>query len=168
MVTTETEAPSLDRAPHRTDAKRGQRVRVATGVYMRAGRYIVQFTDATGRVRFKTTAARNLTEAKAEREQLRVDVRSGQAVVPSKVKTSDVAKDFFSTFESLVLAGEKSERTLELYRQRWRTHLEPRLGRLPLQSVRAEHVARLLEELRRAGLSPWTIKGVWVLLSSLF
>lgn len=153
--------------PHRTDAKRGRRERVAPGVYVRAGRYIVQYTDSEGRVRFKTTSARNLTEAKAEREKLRVDVRSGEAVVPSKATVKDVAEDFFATFESLVLAGEKSERTLELYRQRWRTHLEPRFGRLRVQAVRAEHIARLLEDKRRGGLSPWTVKGVYTLLSSI-
>ena len=166
---------AAEATPHRTDLKRGPRVlardkqgRPVTGVYTRGGRFIVQYTDSTGRVRFKTTEARSLTEARAEREKLRVDVRSGEAVVPSKVKLVDVAQDFLSTFESLVLAGEKSECTLELYRQRWRTHLEPKLGRLSIQQVRPEHIARLLEELRRTGLAPWTIKGVDALLGSIF
>jgi integrase len=154
--------------PHRTDAKRGKRERVAPGVYLRAGKYLAQYVDIDGRVRFKTTSARNLTEAKAERERLRVHVRSGEAVVPSKLTLAAVAEDFFSTFESLVQAGEKSERTLVLYRQRWRSHLERNLGRLPVQSIRAEHVARVLEALRRAGLSPWTVKGIHVLLGSIF
>lgn len=159
---------------HRTDAKRGPRVqacdkqgRRVAGVYVRAGKFIVQYTDIEGRVRFKTTAARNLTQARAEREKLRVDVRSGQAVVPSKVTLADVARDFLSTFDSYVVAGEKSERTLELYRQRWRTHLERPLGRLHVQAIRPEHIARVLESLRRAGLSSWTVRGVYVLLGSI-
>jgi integrase len=158
----------MNSIPHRTDAKRGRRERVAPGVYVRAGRYIVQYTDSEGRVHFKTTSARNLTEAKAEREKLRVDVRAGNVVAPSKATVKDVADDFFAAFESLVLTGEKSERTLELYRQRWRTHLERPLGRIPVQGVRAEHVARVLESLRRSGLSPWTVKGIYTLAGAIF
>jgi integrase len=46
-------------------------------------------------------------------------------------------------------------------------HLAPQLGRIPIQHLRAEQIARMLEELRRAGLAPWTVKGVYVLLSSI-
>jgi integrase len=145
--------------------KKGQPV---TGVSVRGGKFIVQYTDSTGRVRFKTTSASNLTEAKAAREKLRVDARSGDAVVPATATVRDVAEDFLSTFGSLVEAGEKSQRTLDLYEQRWSTHLEPKLGRLRIQSVRPDHVARLLDDLRRAGLAPWTVKGVYVLLGSIF
>ncbi len=155
-------------SPHRTDAKRGSRVRVATGVYERAGRFSVQFVDPSGVVRFKTLPpGTNKTQAIAAREKTRVDVREGRAVVPSKLTLSLVAEDFLSTFESLVQSGEKSERTLELYRQRWRSHLEPKLGRFPVQQIRPEHVARALEDYRRAGLAPWTVQGIYVILGSI-
>jgi integrase len=123
--------------------------------------------DAGGTWRTKTIQAKNLTEARRRREELNVRVRAGEEPVASRVKLEAVAEDFFATFESLVFAGEKSQRTLDLYRQRWRTHLERPLGRLNVQTLRPEHVARVLQDLRRAGLSPWTTKGVWTLLSSI-
>jgi integrase len=117
----------------------------------------------------------SLKDAKAAREKLRVQVRAGEAVVPSKVTFSEVAEDFFELFESLVGSGERSERTLELYRQHYGAYLEPRFGRLAIQKIGAEHVARMLAELRsspsaRTGrpLAPWSVKGIFALLGSIF
>jgi integrase len=116
-----------------------------------------------------------LRDAKAAREKLRVQVRAGEAVSPSRVTFSEVADDFFALFESLVGSGERSERTLELYRQHHRAYLEPRFGRLPIQKIGAEHVARMLAELRstpsartRKPLASWSVKGVYALLGSIF
>lgn len=155
---------------------RRRRVPVATGVYVRGGKYEISYTDVEGTFRFKTLgfvrqagSRDGLTkrDAIAAREKLRVAIRAGEAVAPSRAKLDDVAESFFEMFEALVAAGEKSERTLELYRQRYRTHLKRPLGRLRVQNLRAEHVARVLGELRRQGLSPWTIKGVYTLLGTL-
>lgn len=160
---------------HRTD-QRGSRVLVAPGVYLRRGRYEVSYTDAEGRFRFKTLGPARLPgsregvtkrDAVAAREKLRVAVRAGEAVTPSRASVDDVATSFFDMFDALVGAGEKSERTLELYRQRYRSHLQRPLGRLRVQNLRAEHIARVLGDLRRQGLSPWTVKGVYTLLGTI-
>jgi hypothetical protein len=79
--------------PHRTDLRRGKRQRVAPGVFVRGGRYEISYTDPGGNHRMKTLgpvksdAVPNgftLKDAKAEREKLRVDIRAGAAVIPSK------------------------------------------------------------------------------------
>jgi hypothetical protein len=97
------------------------------------------------------------------------------AVTPSKATFADVANDFLELFESLVGSGERSERTLELYRQHYRAYLEPRFGRLPIQKIGAEHVARMLADLRstvsprtQRPLASWTVKGIYALLGSVF
>jgi hypothetical protein len=120
--------------PHRTDRKRGSRVRVAEGVFQRAGKFLISYTDAEGIDHLETLgpikkrdgAGFTLTEAKAAREKKRVQVKSGDAVAPRRETLNDVAKDFFAMFESLVWRGEASERTLELYRQRHASHIERR------------------------------------------
>ena len=113
-----------------------RRVKVDRGIWLRDGRYIVGYTDTAGTWRTKTVQAKTLTEARRRREELNVRVRAGHEPVPSKVKLTTVAEDFFETFESLVFAGEKSQRTLDLYRQRWRTHLKQPLGHLNVQQIR--------------------------------
>lgn len=135
----------------------------------RTGRYEdIRVYPGSGKQRLVTLNARTLTEAKREQRALAVQVDRGEVVEPSRVTFAEAWQDFERTFESLVSTGEKSERTLELYRQRWRTHLEPRLGRLPVQKIGAQHIAALFADLRKSGLSPWTLQGVWTLLGSIF
>jgi integrase len=145
---------------------RGSREKVERGIWKRDGKWIVGFTDADGSWRTKTVSARNLTEARAVREKLRVDIRAGVAPAPTKATLAAVAEDFFAMYDGLVRAGEKSPRTLENYRQRYRTHVERPLGRIQVQALRPEHVSRWLADRRAAGLSSWTIKSVYTLLSS--
>jgi hypothetical protein len=87
-------------------------------------------------------AARNITEARAEREKLRVDIRAGVVPSPTKATLAEVASDYFEMYRGLVRAGERAARTLEGYEQKYRTHIERPLGRIPVQSLRAEHVSR--------------------------
>jgi integrase len=154
------------------------------GVFIRGGKFEISYTDSTGVDRMKTLGAvrtdacRNgltLKDAKGEREKLRVQVRAGETVAPSKATFADVADDFLKLFASLVESGERSERTLALYRQYHRAYLEPSFGRLSIQKVSAEHVARLLGELRatkskrtKRPLAAWTVKGIYTLLGSIF
>lgn len=64
--------------------------------------------------------------------------------------------------------GERSQRTLDVYRQRYRTHIEPAIGRRRLQDVRAEHIGAIYSRQRNAGLSSWTIRGTDTVLSAMF
>lgn len=158
---------SVDHSTQARVDRRGSREKVERGIWKRDGKWIVGFTDADGAWRTKTVSARNLTEARAAREKLRVDIRTGVAPAPTKARVADVAEDFFAMYEGLVRAGEKSPRTLENYRQRYRTHVERSLGRIQVQALRPEHVSRWLADRRAAGLSSWTIKSTYTLLSAI-
>jgi integrase len=156
---------------------RGSRKRVAPGVFERAGKYLISYVDTTGREHVETigpvktlTNKHGLTlrQAIAAREKKRVELRSGDAVSPTRMTVAEAWADYSASLDARVGTGELAPRTRDLYAQRWKTHLEPRIGRLPIQSVRAEHVARVLRELRQAGLSSWTTQGVLIVVGALF
>jgi integrase len=148
-----------DRAPARSS-----RVRIERGLYERRGRLEIQ-TYVDGKVVWKQLPeGTSLARARKAREAARVDIARGDAVSPSKATLASVAEAFFEEFESKVATGEKAERTLELYRQRWSTHLDSTLGPKPVQSLRALHVTELMNDLRKSGLSSWTIRGVYLVL----
>jgi integrase len=71
-----------------------------------------------------------------------------------------VADDFFAAFDARVASAEASERTAENYRGRWANHVRDTLGRRRIQDIRVGHVSAFVSELRRHGLSQWTILGV--------
>jgi integrase len=146
-----------------------KRVRVAPNLYQRPkdGRYEHGFTGPDGKWHIETLNARTITEAKKELRGRAVKVDRGEAVAPSKVTLAEVWTDYEKTLAGLVAAGEKRPRTLELYRQQWASHLEPSLGRVPVQKITAGHVSKLLADLRQKGKSSWTIKAVWYRLDSL-
>jgi integrase len=129
--------------------------------------YVAGYTGTDGKWHMKNLTAGTLTDARRELRALLTKVESGEAVAPSRLTFADVTGEFFVMFESLVASGDKSERTLDLYRQRYRTHLEPRLARKPFQKIEASHISTLLAELRKQGLSNWTIKGILTLFSSI-
>ena len=147
---------------------RGSRKRVAPGVFERSGRFLISYVDTAGREHVETLGpirkpgskqGWTLRQAVAARERKRVDLRSGEAVSPTRMTVAEAWSDFAASLDARVSTGELSKRTRDLYGQRWRTHLEPRLGRLRIQDVRAEHIARMLRELREQGLSSWTTQG---------
>src|SRR3954454_24483146 len=70
-------------SPHRTDRKRGNRKRVAPGVYERAGKYLISYIQSNGRERVETLGPKKgpghkngltLRQAIAAREAKRVNV----------------------------------------------------------------------------------------------
>jgi site-specific recombinase XerD len=81
---------------------------------------------------------------------------------------NELAEEYFALMDSLVATAERSQRTLDLYRQRYRTHIEPILGRKKVQDVRGEHVAAVYAKQRGTEISAWTISGTHTILSGLF
>jgi len=145
-------------APHRTDRKRGKRVRVAPGVYTRAGKFLVHYTDEQGREHFKTTSAKSLREAKAAREALRVGIRSGEVVVGDRTLTFAALAASFIERERGSL-GSRSSRTVDLYEQRITSHVVPLLGRMKVADLQVQHIRKLIDRLKEQGLSGSTIRG---------
>jgi integrase len=157
-------------SPHRTDRKRGKLERVAPGICRRQNdpdptRWLV-FWSVDGR-ECSAVFHGSLAQAKKERERRRVKSETGELVAPNRLRFADVWREYEAMFESLVTTGEASQRTLDLYRQRYRTHLDKALGNRRIQEVQAKHLSDLISELRGRGLSSWTIRGVLTLASSI-
>jgi integrase len=128
----------------------------------------VIYRDELGKQRQKTLAARTVQRAIAEAELYRTQVRRGEAVTPSRLTVSDVADEYFCVTETLVSTGERSPRTLALYRQRFSAHIAPVIGSRRIQEVRPEHIGAVFGRQRQAGLSAWTISGTQTIMSAIF
>jgi integrase len=156
--------------PHRTDAKRGNRDRVAPGVYLRGGKYEICWTQ-DGQTYWETLpAGTTKTDAVRAREAKRVDSDRGESVVPSKTSLSDLSEQFFGALEHDVQMGKQSERTLKLYRQRYDKVIviSPGLGRRPVQKIKGGDIEAVIRKLELSGLAPWTVRGYFVVFSALF
>ena len=64
-----------------------------------------------------------------EAEEYRSKVRRGEVVASSRLTFSEVAAEYFARLEAAVSTGERSQRTLDLYRQRFGKYGEPSLGK---------------------------------------
>jgi integrase len=127
------------------------RKKLERGIWIRDGRYIVGYMGADGQWHTKTVDAKTLTQARAERERLRVGTRAGTVPAPSRATLHDVWLDYESMLEGKVATGELEDNTLEERRRRYRVHIQSQLGRRELQKLRGDHVSRWLSERRRNG-----------------
>ena len=117
-----------------------RRVRIADNLYERPGKNARRaslrsggYADSNGAWRMKTLLARTRTEARAERDAFLAKLRRGEVAPPSNITFGEVASEFLSTFEALVAAGERAERTLERYRSALNIHVIPCSGREPFR-----------------------------------
>src|SRR4051794_34867977 len=69
----------------------------------------VVFRDDLGKQRQQTLKARTATQAIAEAEEYRTQLRRGEAIAPSRLTVSEVAAEFFQVTETLVATGERSQ-----------------------------------------------------------
>jgi integrase len=148
--------PNLYRRPKpRTDRREGDTFEVI-------------YRDVLGKQRQKTLKARTIQRAIAEAEAYRTELRRGEVIAPSRLTLSEVANEYFEIMEALVATGERSQRTLDLYRQRYKKHIEPALGRRRVEEIRSAEVGRIFADQRREGLAAWTISGTQTILSAMF
>jgi integrase len=138
--------------------------------YMETAREVIALRQklGLGKQRQKTLQARTIQRAIAEAEEHRTNIRPGEAVAPSRLTVSDVAVEYFERVEAAVATGERSQRTLDLYRQRYSKYVEPSLGRRRVQEIRAEQIGAIYAKQRKGGLAPWTIAGTNTFLSAFF
>ena len=80
----------------------------------------------------------------------------------------DLAQAAFAALDARVAVGSASGRIAASYRQRWRTHLAPRIGRRKLNDITKRTVLSLRDELRADGLQESSIGSVLVVLRSTF
>jgi integrase len=147
-----------------------KRVLVAPNLYKRPkdGKYEVGFTGPDGKWHLKTLRAENLTRAKREQRAFLTDRDRGEVAIPTRMTFGDVAASCFQVYHGLVAGGERKPRTLLEYRQRYASHIAPRLGHLQIQKITSKHVGDLLAGLATAGLSSNTRKNVFAVLKVMF
>jgi hypothetical protein len=151
-------------AGSRSDRRR----RVARGIYQQGkGKYAV-CVMVDGQPRFRTLSAATIGEARRQRELLQSVARIGELPVSPRLTFAEAAERWLAEFEAKVMAGERRERTFDLYRSQLSRHLLPRLGRRRLGLITADDVVALMRELQADGLSPWTIKRILGALSCVF
>ena len=145
-----------------------RRVRVERGIYQQPnGKYAV-CVRVDGRARFRTVEAVTLAEAITQRDALQNACRLDGLPLSPRLTFAEVADRWLTQFESKVAAGERRDRTLDLYRSQLHHHLLPRLGRRRLALVTADDVVAVARELQAEGLSPWTVKRILGALSCVF
>jgi len=121
-------------------------------------RYEIFFRDSDGKQRWQVV---NGGEEDARRELARVKERlfRGERVAPEKKTFSELADEWLPKQTGL------RPRTIDHYGGDIRVHLKPRIGHLRMAEINEDVVARLISDLREAGLKPWTIRGVLTPLS---
>src|SRR3989442_6663933 len=127
----------------------------------RATRYSV-CVMVDGQPGFRTVAAATIGEACRQRELLQTVARVGELRVSPRLTFAEVAARWLAEFEAKVTAGERRQRTLDLYPSQLTRHLLPRLGRRRLALITADHVVAVAREMHADGLSPPTVKrSLW-------
>jgi len=145
-----------------------RRVRVERGIYQQPnGKYAV-CVRVDGRARFRTVEAATVLEAAQQRELLQSAGRLGELPLSPRLTFAEVAGRWFAEFEAKAAAGERRDRTLDLYRSQLHRHLLPRLGNRRLALITTDDVVAVACELQADGLSPWTVKRILGALSCVF
>jgi hypothetical protein len=164
--------------PHRTDAKRGKRVRVAPGIFgweNLEDRFLI-FWSVDGKESSKSFRG-SLAQAVRERERLRVKSRDGEVVANTRLTLAQVASEYFAMLDGKVATGERAPRTVELYRGYFANHIKDELGRLRVQQITVGHIDRFIAALRNKPrsrkkgadlLSAWAVHNIVGMLSKLF
>lgn len=145
-----------------------RRVRVERGIYRQPNGKFAVCVRVNGRARFRTLEAVTLAEAREQRELLQDAGRRGLVPLSPRLTFAEVAGRWLAEFEAKTSAGERRDRTFDLYRSQLHRHLLPRLGRRRLALITADDVANVMRELQAAGLSPWTVKRILAALSCVF
>jgi integrase len=120
----------------------------------------ITYTDpATGKQHWKTLDAKTRTDARAERDAFFAALGKGEAVSPNALTFEDVGREYLARLEAMVAAGEKAPRTLATYTHDLEAHVFPALGRIKVQKLTPDHLARFFAEKRAAGLADYTRAG---------
>jgi integrase len=151
-----------------------RRERVADNVYRRVtkdGRtvYEAKFRDADGSWRSRTLKATGERAAIREARTLLGRRDGGERLVGGPLTLAAFAEaDYFPTLDGLAKAGRRSERGVDLYRERFRLHVEPALGARKLATLETAHVAELIRAMRTGGYAESTIDSTLGVLGAIY
>jgi integrase len=132
-----------------------RRVRVERGIYRNpsTGGYEIEFTDATGRVRWRRIYG-GLRDARLARAEVQTRLGRGDPVARSRRTFADVGEEWLTAQTHL------RKRTHSLYSTALRRHLVPRLGGMRIAEVDEDAIARAIADLQASGLSASTVQGI--------
>jgi site-specific recombinase XerD len=139
--------------------------RTASGQVVPAG---IQL-KVNGELRWHPLSPRtSKTDAVKELRRLKHARDGNETPIARSIRMEDLAQAAFAALDARVAVGSASGRTVASYRQRWRTHLAPRIGRRKLNDITKRTVLSLRDELRADGLQESSIGSVLVVLRSIF
>jgi integrase len=149
-------------------------VRVAQNVHKRRrhdGSWVFEatFRDCDGRQHTKKLAAMTERAAVREARSLLAQRDRGERVIAlAQYLESFVQEVYFPLLDGLVASGLRAERGVDLYRERWRLHLSPRLGHRRIGDIQAHHIADVIHSMRRRGYSESTIASALLILRAIY
>jgi integrase len=145
---------------------RRTKVKNHRGLYYRlnaAGERVYEFcySDSDGKLRWQTVEG-GLDDAVAARAEKTTRKHRGERVAPNRVTFKAFALDWLDRQTNL------RPRTLDAYRYSLEAHAIPALGKLRVESITADRVAKFIAQMQRDEYSAWTIKGTLTPLSRIF
>jgi integrase len=127
------------------------------GIYRRGGRYVVTFTDPSGRRRKRSAAT--MAEARALKAALATDVARGDYRELSDVRFDDYAREWVRTYQGRTGRGIRAT-TLEEYRKDLENDAIPFFGRRRLAEIEPRDIRAFARHLSDRGLAPATVRVV--------
>lgn len=135
------------------------------GIYRRGGRYVVTFTDPSGRRRKRSAAT--MAEARALKSSLATDVARGDYRELSDVRFHDYAREWVTTYQGRTGRGIRAT-TLEEYRKDLENDAIPFFGRRRLAEIEPRDIKALARRLSDRGLAPATVRVIIAPVRALF
>jgi integrase len=124
--------------------------------------WVVDYTDMQGDRHVETFAKKK--DADARHAEVRVDVRAGVHVAPSKsITVTEAGKSWIRAAE----AAELERSTVKQYREHVDQHIAPFIGRVKLSELSAQAVRKFEDRLRAEGRSPAMVRKIIGSLGSL-
>lgn len=135
------------------------------GVYRRGSRYVVTYTDPSGRRRKRSAAT--LAEARLMKSALAADVARGEYRESSRARFETYARDWVRTYEGRTSRGIRPE-TIAEYERDLQLHVVPVLGRRRLSEIEQRDLKALARHLSDKGLATATVRIVMAPVRALF
>jgi integrase len=124
--------------------------------------WVVDYTDQAGERHIETFAKKK--DADARHAEVKVDVKAGTHVAPSKsITVNEAGENWIRASETHGL----ERTTIEQYRQHLKYHIAPFIGTAKLSDLSAQVVRKLEDRLHHEGRSPAMVRKVLVSLGSI-
>jgi len=99
-------------------------------------------------------------QAEAIMRQMIQDIESGHVAAPSTRKLQDWITDWLDNYRPNI-----EETTRDGYQEKLDNYIIPGLGKIPLNTLQAEHIQKWVNDLSQRGLSPKTIRNAFNILN---